>query len=215
MWAAFAAVLGINLYFRLFPAYFPQLKQTAANVVLKGKLDEISRDIGQRFAGLSESAQSRLIDAQFEQYKRANAQSLAERVEEEYARQKDRYQDKRGQTYMMELDGWSWARYVDNILRTGKPWDELRDGKGMDMRMLYPGGADIGWSGFLIMLLTLKKRGELLHSPPSTRMSCHTQAARCLKKMIRNSTMHRSKPPATPPIKGSENWVEMISGASA
>lgn len=149
VYATFVAVLGINLYFRAFPAFFPQLKKSAADTVLGNKFEEISGSVRRDFSGIPVSAQKRLVEAQYSQYKKADAKALAQQVNEEYLLQKDRFQDKTGQTYLMELDCWHWARYVENVLKYGRPWDVRRDGRPYDTLMLFPDGSEIGWNDFL------------------------------------------------------------------
>jgi dolichyl-phosphooligosaccharide-protein glycotransferase len=146
---AFAAVLAINLYFRSLPAYFPQLKKIATAAVLNAKLGEFSDRVRQRFPGIPASAQYRIARAQNEQYQQTNAKDLQRQIGEEYLKQKDRFQDKRGQTYLMELDCWHWARYVANVVRSGHPGDKVVNGKQFDMLMNAPDGCEMSWNHFL------------------------------------------------------------------
>lgn len=149
LFAAFVAVLGVNLHIRSFPASFPQLKKSAADTVLRDKISEISRAVDERYPGIPAPQKERLVADQFDKYRKTQQKDLQARTQEEYQREKDRFQDKAGQTYLMELDCWHWARYVDNVLRLGHPGDIVRDGKQMDMLMTYPDGYEIPWPHFL------------------------------------------------------------------
>jgi dolichyl-diphosphooligosaccharide--protein glycosyltransferase len=95
-----AAVIGLNIYFRCYPSWFPRLK--------------------------------------------AEAKTRAE-----YAERKAEWQDEKGRTYLLELDGWNWARYVENVVRSGRPGDVIADDRNRDMLTLHPQGADLPWAGFL------------------------------------------------------------------
>ncbi len=62
---------------------------------------------------------------------------------------KEKYQDKNNQTFLSELDCWHWARYTENSLKYGHPWDKVEGNKKIDSLMLSPFGAEIIWPQFL------------------------------------------------------------------
>jgi len=143
------SVLSLNIYFRAFPVYFPQFKKQARGMIEDSIRQEAVQGIAKRFPEYNALARDKLISNLASQYKEANKKLIEERTENLYAQMKDRYQDSAGQTYLMELDCWHWARYVDNIIHLGHPGDEVTKGRQKDTLMLAPNGAFMAWNNFL------------------------------------------------------------------
>jgi len=143
------AVLSLSIYFRCYPIFFPQFDQYAAKVVDQQIQQKIAQEINKTNPGLGDLSKARLFETALAVYKKENKKSLKLQKKEEFAKLKDRFQDKFGQTYLMELDCWHWARYVQNIDRLGRVGDEIKDGKEHDNLMLFPVGNDINWSNLL------------------------------------------------------------------
>lgn len=142
-------VLALNLYFRGFPVNFPQLKTQAKITVEQKIVQEIIREIDKKFPNFSDLAKNRLINTLLANYKKERKQEIKKRIREEYLKLKDNYQDTKGQTYLMELDCWNWARYVNNVLTVGHPGDKAAEGRQLDSLMLVPTGKYLGWNQFL------------------------------------------------------------------
>jgi dolichyl-diphosphooligosaccharide--protein glycosyltransferase len=142
-------VLGVNLYFRSFPIYFPQLKSQAINMVEKAIEQDISRDIYSKFSNFNPQAIDRIVKERIPEYKKQNKKLIEGQIHNLYLQLKDRFQDEGGQTYLMELDCWHWARYVENVVRFGRPGDEAAGGKQRDALMLAPQGSALIWEHFL------------------------------------------------------------------
>jgi dolichyl-phosphooligosaccharide-protein glycotransferase len=140
------AVLSIAIYFRSYPIFLPQFVRLADKKVNQLFQQKIAQDINRNFPALSDLAKSKLFEAAVTDYEKNNKKILREQKKEELARLKDRFQDPSGQTYLMELDGWSWSRYVENIDRLGRVGDVVKDGKQHDNLMLFPQGDDLLWS---------------------------------------------------------------------
>ncbi|MCM8797488.1 MAG: dolichyl-diphosphooligosaccharide--protein glycosyltransferase subunit STT3 [Candidatus Omnitrophica bacterium] len=142
-------VLFVNIYFRLFPAYLPRLKEEAADRVEAQIYQQATAEIDKRFAHFSPLAKDELLRIYIADFKKKNARTIKEDIDNEYKKLKAQYQDESGQTFIMELDCWNWARYVENILLHGYPGDLKRDGQQMDMLMWAPIGQSMSWNHFL------------------------------------------------------------------
>ena len=129
-------VIAVNLYFRSFSVNFPQLKERASSIVNERIYKEAEAIVNQKFSGLYPSAKDKLVEAFISEYKKSHKQQIKEQLEGEYCKLKDPYQDAAGQTYLMELDCWHWARYVDNVLKIGHPGDRVIHGRQWDC-LLY------------------------------------------------------------------------------
>jgi len=160
------AVLGINIYFRLFTIYFPKLKDVSRNTVEQKTREDIVKDIDNKYPGFNQLAKNRLIEKSLQEYKKNNAPDIKNRIQQEYRTLKDKYQDETGQTYLLELDCWHWARYTENVYRFGHPGDKVVNGKQMDTLMFAPSGSILPWSQFLFYLSArLYKAFSFIYKP--------------------------------------------------
>lgn len=145
----FLFVLALNIYYRTFSINFPQLKEQAKDIVEKRIYQEAVLAIDKDFPEFCSVAKQNLIDTFISNYKKEKKQIIEKQIQEEYFKLKDRYQDTNRQTYLMELDCWHWARYVNNVLRFGEPADIVINGKQIDTYMLAPSGSLMAWNNFL------------------------------------------------------------------
>ncbi|MFH1398311.1 MAG: STT3 domain-containing protein [Candidatus Omnitrophota bacterium] len=142
-------ILFINIYLRLFPAYFPQLKDQAKNMIQLRIRQQAALDVESKFTNFSPVAKDRLLNNLVRDIKRTNKKAIRDQERVEYLKLKDKYQGDDNQTYLMELDCWHWARYVDNVLRLGHPGDKVVDGRQQDILMLAPEGSFLAWDNFI------------------------------------------------------------------
>ena len=144
-----ALAVGLNIYFRSFPVNFPQLKIQAKKMV-EGMVEQRAfEDTYRRFPQFYPLAKEKIAQTRLSEYQKQNKREIDRQVNELYTRLKDRFQDDAGQTYIMELDCWHWARYTENIVRTGHPGDEVVYGKQWDLLMLAPLGSYMNWDQFV------------------------------------------------------------------
>jgi dolichyl-diphosphooligosaccharide--protein glycosyltransferase len=142
---SFALVLWVNLYYRSFPINFPQFRQQARDIVEERVRANSAEYVRKEYPGLSPIASEGLLDTLVAEYLSRYRKDIAAQVKREYAGLKSRYQDASGQTYLMELDGWHWGRYVENTLRLGHPGDGIENGRQYNDLMLAPQGK--AWMG--------------------------------------------------------------------
>lgn len=109
-----------------------------------------AEDLNSKFPGFSDLAKVNLFKVYKGDYKKKEAARISKDTDTEYLKLKDRYQDKYGQTYLMELDCWNWARYVENVCSLGHYGDTAVNGRQRDMLMNAPNGEDMQrWNRFL------------------------------------------------------------------
>jgi dolichyl-diphosphooligosaccharide--protein glycosyltransferase len=148
-WIPLGIVLALTLYLDSFPVYFPQLKGQARNIVNESIRRMAIRDIQQKFPNFYPTAKESILGYRIKEYKNLNRKKIKEEEGDIYRQLKQRYQNESGQTYIMELDCWHWGRYVENVVRRGRPGDETLFGKEWDRLMLAPNGYFIQWQCFL------------------------------------------------------------------
>ncbi len=142
-------LVAATLYFRSYTVFFPQLKEQARSIIEQQLRQQVTQEIMARFPQFNELARANLIKLRFAEYKRQNKAVLASQTQQLYRQFRDRFQDERGQTYLMELDCWHWSRYVENVLRLGHPGDQVVHGRQLDLFMLAPLGSYLHWDNFL------------------------------------------------------------------
>ncbi len=145
-------VLAVNLYFRSAPIYFPQFKIQAKKIIDEMTTQAVAKEIYQKFPQYDVLAKDKLIRTNTRDYKKDNRDEVRRQRLEIYRKLIDRYQDEKSQTYLMELDCWHWARYVDNVVSHGYPGDTVINGKQFDTFMLAPEGRFMLWDDFLYYL---------------------------------------------------------------
>lgn len=154
--------LWVNLYFRAGTIYFPQLKAQAKHSIEQKIYAQAAQTINKKFPQFSAMAKENLIKAFISDYKKHKKQEIKNQLQQEYLKLKDTYQDENGQTYLMELDCWHWARYVDNVRRLGHPGDILLNGRQFDTLMFAPAGFPLRSYNFLFYSSAFLYKGFLL-----------------------------------------------------
>ncbi|HCD37928.1 MAG TPA: hypothetical protein DEQ77_04260 [Candidatus Omnitrophica bacterium] len=157
-----ALTVGMNLYFRSFPIHFPQFRKQAKVITEQNLYTLAQQQINKGFPSLSGLAKQNLINAFLADYKKKMGPEIKKQLRQEYHRLKDIYQDEHGQTYLMELDCWHWARYVENVYRLGHPGDIIIDGKQFDTLMFSPSGYALASSHFLFYLSAFLYKGFIV-----------------------------------------------------
>jgi len=142
-------IVGINIYFRCFPINFPQIKSYAKNMVEQRISNVMIQDVYRKFPQYDPLAKEKLIKSEISEYKKQDKKAIKKQINELYLKLTEKYKDKTGQTYLMELDCWHWARNVENVVRYGHPGDEVVNGRQFDNLMLSPLGAHVPWDQFL------------------------------------------------------------------
>ncbi len=147
-----ALVLSLNLYFRSFSVNFPQLKDKAKEIIKQKITDEAVEEIHKQYPEYEDIARDRLINKLIYAKNAKNKQTIKALIKKEYLELKDQYQNADGQTYLMELDCWHWARYVENVVYLGHPGDKVVDGRQIDKLMTAPTGGVLAFNQFFYYL---------------------------------------------------------------
>lgn len=144
----FALCVGVNIYIRLFPAYFPQFKKEAVKLAESRILSEVDKYVNESYPNYEPQAKEAVVIKELE--KRLNNRvEFNRKVREEYVKLRDFYQDDKGQTYLLELDPYQWMRNTENVLKYGYPGDKKSGDAVYDTYMLAPVGLQIGNIRFL------------------------------------------------------------------
>src|SRR3989338_3986016 len=133
--------IGINIYLRLFPAYFPQLKERAREIIETAFSDEATKKVEALYQDYNYYEKEEIIKELVKEESK-DKKKFKQEVKKEYEKLKDRYQDNRAQTYLLELDPYQRMRHTEYVLKYGYPGNKKIDGKPYDTYMLAPKGCE-------------------------------------------------------------------------
>lgn len=137
-----AIVIAFNLYVRLYPAWFPQLKEVAKAHVDKEIRTEILKDIKSSSPNLSAFVRNKIAKEKVIEVLK-DKKNYREKVTQKYLSLKEPYQDENGLTYLQELDPFHWYRYTKLLLDNGFPGDRMQGNVIYDDYMLSPTGMQV------------------------------------------------------------------------
>jgi hypothetical protein len=135
----------------LFPAYFPQFKEKARVNVEDKIWGQSNERVEALYPNYNPYAKEEIVKELFKQQV-SNKAIFKKEVDKEYKELIDQYQDKDGQTYLLELDPYHWMRYTANVLKNGHPGDRQEGKKIYDEYMLAPLGSSISYVRLLFYL---------------------------------------------------------------
>lgn len=116
-------VIGTNIYVRIFPAYLPRLHDKADFDMKAEVIKYFENRLYKNCPQYTRFVQKKLARdiAKKEVF---NSVSFRNKVKSEYERLKDQYQDPSKQTYLIESDGYGWARLTRLLYENGYPGTE-------------------------------------------------------------------------------------------
>lgn len=136
-----------TVYIRLQPQYLPQTDVWAENSVNNYFRNQIASAINAQYPNLPAQNKEALINQQFAEFRKNNAEMLAEQIKLTSAYFKSGFQYKENNhtyTFLGDLDSYFFLRYARNLVEKGSYCDEIRNGECIDNHMYAPLGAEIG-----------------------------------------------------------------------
>lgn len=160
-----AFVLGINVYVRLFPAFLPQFRQQADDGVRQQIAMRIEKSGRQYLQKLDASKRQRFVQRLTDAYIKKNHREIDAQVQRQYRRLIGPYQSPENNTYILEIDGWQWMRYVQNYIAKGRVGDRSDGRFDFDMLNGAKLGMPLDWhkSLFIISALLYSLVSAVIH----------------------------------------------------
>ncbi|MBS3132461.1 hypothetical protein J4212_08565 [Candidatus Woesearchaeota archaeon] len=140
--------LFFSVFLRMQPAYLPITDDWAASSVISSIQGQISSQVNQQYPNLPQQNRDILVNNQMQGFIEQNKAQIDEQVRATSDYFKSKMKDDSGQTYLLEIDPYFWLRYTENIMESGHPGDELRNGIEWDNRMYAPGGRPVPYDRF-------------------------------------------------------------------
>ncbi len=148
----------LSIFFRIQPAYLPTTENWAENSVDNFNMNVISQSINAQFPSLPQENKQRLIE---EEYKKLKVQdtvfaptngqiaqiSYKDAINGYREAYKSRLQNDNGQTYLIAIDPYYYARYTRNLVENGHTGDKIKNDLSWDNHRVAPlgGKADKNW----------------------------------------------------------------------
>jgi len=132
--------LFLSIFFRLQPAYLPITDDWAANTVYNNIQNQIRAQVSRQYPNLPDENKNKIIQNQFQQVLKQNKDQIKQQIQAASNYFKTRLQNEKGNTYLLAIDPYFWARHAENVYKQGHPGDILVDGKPYDTHMIAPLG---------------------------------------------------------------------------
>lgn len=130
--------LFLCIFFRMYPAYLPITDEWGKNSVESYFKSQIAEQINQKYPNLPDTNKNVLINDEWNKFYGQNKDNLEEQIKATSQQFRAQFQDDTGQTYLGEIDPWSWWRDADNYLEHGYYGDVEINGKYYDNHRLAP-----------------------------------------------------------------------------
>ncbi len=135
----------LTVYIRLQPQYLPATDQWARSSVDNYYKNQITQQVNAQYPNLPVAQRTTLINQQFAQFEKSNADQIAQQVKQTSTYFKTGFQyneDNQTHTFLGDLDSYYWLRQSRLILDHGNVCDVVIDGTCIDTHSLAPIGIE-------------------------------------------------------------------------
>ena len=135
----------LTVYIRLQPEQLVVTKSWAQNSVDNYYRNQIAQTVNAQYPNLPTTQRIQLIEEQFTQFKKTNADQINQQVTQTAAYFKSGFQyteNSNTHTFLGDLDSYYYLRFARNIKEKGSVCDEIVDGVCRDTRNLAPVGTE-------------------------------------------------------------------------
>ncbi|MFH1590885.1 MAG: STT3 domain-containing protein [archaeon] len=132
--------LFLAVFFRIQTAYLPATDDWAEQTVYNNLNNQIRAQVQAQYPNLPEANRERLVAEQFAGVLDENEDQLRQQIEATSQHFKSQLRDETGQTYLLAIDPFFWARHARNVANNGHPGDILVEGQSYDTHMQAPLG---------------------------------------------------------------------------
>jgi dolichyl-phosphooligosaccharide-protein glycotransferase len=132
-----------GIYMRTLTADLPVADGWAQGSVDNYYQGQIQQQVRQQYPHLPPDQQKQIIRENYEEFKAANPQVIEQQrnqVADQLRRQYQYSLDGEQYTYVPDIDPYYYMRYAKNLVETGSPADEIREGVAWDTHMIAPVG---------------------------------------------------------------------------
>ncbi len=128
------------VFLRILPLYLSGTDMVAENTVERIIKQNIAAEVYNNNPTLPDERKIRLIEKREAEFKQSNSETIKKRNAEVSSQLKERFRDDSSHPYLLEVDGYYYARLVRNLIAKGAIADEVRDGVLYNNHQLAPVG---------------------------------------------------------------------------
>ena len=135
----------LSIYIRMQSDYLPFADDWARNNFMSELRNNVHNQISQQYPNLPDNLKNSQVEAEIQKIlkDKESGQQINERIRLTAKYIRDFFRDNEGRNYVPDIDPYYWYRYSKNILETGHPGDEVRDGVEYDNHQLAPLGRPV------------------------------------------------------------------------
>jgi len=139
--------LFLSFHFRVQTATLPLTEQLATDAVYNSLRSQLSGQVSAQYPNLPDRQRQEIVAESFQQLLESEKGNIEQQIEAVTNQYRDKFQDDKGQTYLLAIDPYTYFREIRNKLRHGHVGDTLKDGKPYNTLYIAPKGAPIN-AGF-------------------------------------------------------------------
>lgn len=139
LWLLIAA-LGINIFFRLQPAFLPSTKDMAEVSVLTDINKEAAKALEGKFKDFPAQAKFKIVQELVDEQLKLKRSSIDRSMRNKQKEIRSYWQDDSGQTFLSEIDPYHWFRLVTDLDAAAAGAVSKASGRDQDAFMLAPQG---------------------------------------------------------------------------
>ena len=136
----------LALMIRIQPLYLSSTDSWAQTAVYNQMNSQITEQIHQQFPNLAGDQLKNAVQEQFQQDLVTHNGEITSAISTISKRFKDRFKDDNGALYAEAIDPYAYLRRAQNVLDTGRAYDELRNGVPWNNHMIAPIGIKMGFN---------------------------------------------------------------------
>lgn len=150
--------LFLSITFRSYSVDVKAVDGWAQSSVYQNIRSGLGQQFAKQYPNLPQQNRDQLVEKEFTKFLDQNSGQVEQQIESTAAMLRAQLKDEDGQTYLIAIDPYFYLRHVENMIKSGHPGDELRDGKPYDTHMLAPIGTFTGedfhtWVGYRLYQL--------------------------------------------------------------
>ena len=138
----------LSIFLRVQPAYLPVTDTWAIDSVVDNLRSQIRGQVDQQYPNLPDQNKNVIVENELQKILQQQKSQIDQQIRATSNFFKSKLQDDTGQTYLLAIDPYFWMRHAQNIIKSGHPGDEIKNGKSWDNHMFAPVGRAVPFDIF-------------------------------------------------------------------
>jgi len=121
--------LFLSFHFRVQTATLPLTEQFATDSVYNSLRSQLREQVSAQYPNLPDRQRQEIVAESFQQLLESEKGNIEQQIKAVTKQYRDKFQDDKGQTYLLAIDPYTYFRGIRNKLQHGHVGDTLKDGK--------------------------------------------------------------------------------------